>query len=285
MGNLPEIQENIKLAPLTSYKIGGNADFYCVAHSNDEIIALIQYAHEKNIPYFLFGGGFNTIFSDKGFRGLIIHNKANRIEACGNNIECNAGVMLGLIKIQQLQGLPGTIGGAIYGNAGANGVEMADLLESAIIVNRDGEVREVGNDYFEFGYRTSKLKETKEIVLNVTLNLAKITKANEGNKEDFVKFRVKKQPKGFSAGSFFKNPSLDKSAGYLIDQAGLKGEHIGGIEISALHGNWLINNGNGTQEDIIMLAKEIKKTIKNRFDIDLVPENIIIDEHGKSIDI
>lgn len=285
MENLPEIQENVKLAPLTSYKIGGNADFYCVAQSNDEVIALIKYAKEKNIPYFLFGGGFNTIFSDKGFRGLIIHNKAKEIEVLGDKVKCDAGAMLGFVRIAQLRGLPGTVGGAVYGNAGANGVEIADLLESAVIMNDEGDVREVGNDYFEFAYRTSKLKETKEIVLNVTLNLAKITKENNENKEDFVKFRAKKQPKGFSAGSFFKNPSPDKSAGYLIDQAGLKGESVGGIEVAELHGNWLVNDGTGTQKDIIALAKKIKKTVKDQFDIELSPENIIINEHGKSVDI
>jgi UDP-N-acetylmuramate dehydrogenase len=285
MENLPEIQKNVKLAPLTSYKIGGTADFYCAAQSNNEIIALIKYANEKNISYFLFGGGFNTIFADKGFRGLIIHNKAKGIEVLGKKVKCDAGVMLGLVRIAQLRGLPGTVGGAIYGNAGANGVEIADLLESAVIMNDEGDVREVGNDYFEFGYRTSKLKKTNEIVLNVTLDLAKITKENGGDAAGFVKFRAKKQPKGFSAGSFFKNPSPDKSAGYLIDQAELKGLSVGGVEVSDLHGNWLVNDGTGTQKDVITLAGKIKKTVKDQFDIELSPENIIIDEHGKSVDI
>ncbi|MBU1445779.1 UDP-N-acetylmuramate dehydrogenase [Patescibacteria group bacterium] len=295
MGKLPDIQLDVKLAQLTSYKIGGKADFYSIANSSDEIVALVQYAKEKNIPYFIFGGGFNTVFSDKGFRGLVIHNKAKKIEVEGNMLMCDSGILLALVIVEakknglggvmELKGLPGTVGGAVYGNAGAHGVSMSDLLYKALLLDKDGNVKEVENDYFEFSYRMSKLKQTKEIVLNVTLKLPKISETDEVDAGDFVEFRANKQPKGFSAGSFFKNPSPDKSAGYLIDQAGLKGERVGGIMVSDLHGNWLINDGTGTQADVVELAKKIKKTVMDRFDIELFPENIIIDEYGKSIDI
>jgi len=147
-----------------------------------------------------------------------------------------------------------------------------------------GEKGEEKKEYFHFGYRTSILKKTREIVLTVMLKLPPYKKEDDIS-SDVLKFRAQKQPKGKVAGSFFKNPSKEQPAGMLIDEAGLKGTRVGDIEISKLHGNWLMNLGKGTQKDLIQLAKSIKQEVKKRFNVDLEAENILIDQYGNSIDI
>jgi len=289
----PQTEENFKLAPLTAYKIGGFADLYIEAKSLSDIPEFIQKADEWGIPYYLIGGGCNIVFSDNGFRGLVIHNLANKIEVHGNKIIAESGAMLGNILavarehklggIVKMIGLPGTIGGAIYGNAGAQGAEIGDFVESIKIFNKEFGIKEEDSKYFQFSYRTSILKKTHEIVLSVTLNLPPLDLSDIDS--EAVKFRAKMQPKGNVAGSFFKNPIANESAGFLIDKAGLKGLREGGVEVSQMHGNWLMNIDNGTQHEIVNLAQKIKNEVYRQFKIKLEPENIIIDEYGNKIDI
>lgn len=289
----PQVKENFELAPLTAYKIGGMADLYIEAKDILEIPEFIQKAQELGINYYFMGGGCNLVFSDKGFRGLIIHNKANKIELHGNRVIAESGAILGAVLakarehelggIVKMVGLPGTIGGAIYGNAGAQGVEIGDFVENVKLFDKEAGVKDEGPEYFQFSYRTSILKKTHEIVLSVTLLLPPLDKNDAA--PEVIKFRATKQPKGNVAGSFFKNPTANESAGFLIDKAGLKGLREGDIEVSELHGNWLMNIGNGTQKDVINLAKKLKEEVYNQFKIELEPENILIDEYGNRIDI
>lgn len=284
---------NEPIAPLTAYKIGGSADLYCEITKNEEIPSIIEFVQEHDIPYFFIGGGRNTVFSDKGLRGLLIHNKANSIKVQGSRVIAESGALLGQVifeakkhfldGITKLTGLPGTIGGAIYGNAGAHGVEIGDFVEKVKLFDKEKGIHEAHQEYFQFSYRTSILKRTKEIVLEVTLLLPPLDPAD--TTVEALKFRAEKQPKGMVAGSFFKNPNASEAAGFLIDKAGLKGLRKGNIEVSQKHGNWLMNLGGGTQKDLIELASEIKKVVKNKFDIELEPENILIDEYGNTIDI
>ncbi|MBN1494993.1 UDP-N-acetylmuramate dehydrogenase [Candidatus Peregrinibacteria bacterium] len=289
----PETKINIPISPLTAYKIGGPADFfYEVANIND-LPELIGFCYKNAINYYILGGGCNTVFSDKGFRGMVIKITANEIEIEGNKVIAQAGALLGQVilkakenglgGITKLIGLPGTIGGAVFGNAGAQGIEIKDFVEKVKLFDLEKGIHEEGPKYFEFNYRHSRLKDKKELVLEVTLSLPPLN--NEDFSSSVLNFRNLKQPKGKSAGSFFKNPDPANPAGKLIDRAGLKGKRIGDIQVSELHGNWLINIGNGTQEDLIKLAKFIKKEVKNRFNIDLELENILIDEYGSLIDI
>lgn len=289
----PQAQSDKKLAPLTAYGIGGVADLYIQAHHMLDIPEYIQKAHELNMPYYLLGGGRNIVFADKGFRGLIIHNKATSIEINGNILTAESGAMLSQVLsearnhnlggIMKMVGLPGTIGGALYGNAGAQGVEIGDFVTKATLFDYQNGVHTESRDYFRFSYRTSILKKTCETVLSVTLALPPLDP--QDITPELLKFRAKKQPKGKVAGSFFKNPSPDKPAGMLIDKAGLKGLQEGDIKISLMHGNWLVNEGEGTQKDLISLAKHIKKTVHSKFNITLQPENILLDERGNKIDI
>lgn len=289
----PGIQKNVPIAPLTAYKIGGNADYYYKVKDIDDIPGLINFAKEKNIPYFMLGGGCNTVFSDKGFRGLIIHNAADNIVVKGSRIIADSGAMLGQVisearqhdlgGITALVGLPGTIGGAVYGNAGAQGVEIGNFIEKVKLFDSERGIHEEIREYFQFSYRYSILKKTKEIILQVTLDLPPLDP--EELKAEVLKFRAQNQPKGNVAGSFFKNPSASESAGYLIDKAGLKGLSVGDIEVSEQHANWLMNRGEGTQKEVIELAEKIKNEVKKRYNIELEPENIVIDELGNRIDI
>lgn len=289
----PQTKEDFNLAPLTAYKIGGNADLYIKANSALEIPEFIQKANELGINYYLLGGGCNLVFSDKGFRGLIIHNNASKIEVYENKVIAESGALLSIVLskarehelggIIKLIGLPGTIGGAIYGNAGAQGVEIGDFVESVKLFDEDSGIRDEKREYFQFSYRNSILKKTNEIVLSVTLVLPPLDEHDIA--PEVIKFRATKQPKGNVAGSFFKNPTVDKSAGFLIDKAGLKGLQEGGIKVSELHGNWLLNVDNGTQRDLINLAKKLKEEVYKQFKIKLEPENILIDENGNKIDI
>lgn len=288
-----DIKQNEPLAPYTAYNIGGPADLFAEAMQSEQIPELIEYAKDKNIPFFILGGGCNTVFSDKGFRGLIIHNKANKIEVHGSRVIAESGAMLAMViaearkhelgGIVKLVGLPGTIGGAIYGNAGAQGVEIGDFVESVEIYRPGQGIIEEHKEYFQFSYRTSILKKTHEIVLKVSLDLPNLDPEDVAT--DVLLFRAQKQPKGKVAGSFFKNPTSTEAAGYLIDKAGLKGTRIGDVEVSQQHGNWLMNVGNATQKDVIEVAKKLKQEVKNRFGAELEPENILIDEFGNKIDI
>ncbi len=291
--HFPQAQVDKELASLTAYGIGGPADLYIQAHQMLDIPTYIQKAHELGINFYLLGGGCNIVFSDKGFRGLIIHNKATSIEVNDNIITAESGAMLAQVLAEarkhnlggiiKMVGLPGTIGGAIYGNAGAQGVEIGDFVANATIFDYQNGVHTENRDYFQFSYRTSILKKTHEIVLSVTLALPPLDLQDVT--PELLTFRAKKQPKGKVAGSFFKNPSPDKPAGMLIDKAGLKGLQEGDIKVSLMHGNWFMNEGSGTQKDLIALAKRIKETVRRMFDITLKPENIILDEHGNKIDI
>lgn len=289
----PKVKQNEPIAPYTAYKIGGPADYFVDVTDHEQIPKIIEIAQNNDLPYFLLGGGCNTVFSDKGFRGIIIHNKANKIEIHGSRVEVESGAMLSQIiaearkrelgGIVKLVGLPGTIGGAIYGNAGAQGVEIGDFVEEVIIYRPGQGIIEEQKEYFQFSYRYSFLKKTKEIVLKVILDLPNLDP--EDVTTQMLQFRAQKQPKGMVAGSFFKNPSATEAAGYLIDKAGLKGLKVGDIEVSEQHGNWLMNLGNGTQKDLIELAKKLKEKVKNKFGVDLESENILIDEFGNNIDI
>lgn len=290
-----EGQINEPLSKHSTFLIGGPADMFFKAKQNSEIIELLNFAKNKKISYFIIGGGSNILFNDKGFRGLIIKIESENLKLNKNNIIVDAGVSVakliifalenGLEGLEKWIGLPGTVGGAVRGNAGCNGLETKDILIKATLLNlKTGEMREEKNEYFEFGYRDSKLKETEEIVLNAVFKLKKSNLSKKAQLDLIKKianFRINKQPKGSSGGSFFKNPSLEKPAGMLIDKVGLKGKKIGKAQISEKHGNFLLNLGGACAKDIIELAKLAKQQVKAEFSISLKEEVQILSEKQK----
>ncbi len=292
----PGIIKDELLANHCTFRIGGPADYFFLVKSTDEIKKLIDLAKESNTPYFIFGGGSNILFSDQGFRGLIIKLETQNITTEDNKLTADAGVKASnLIKfsiengfsgLEKWIGLPGTIGGAVRGNAGCNGLETKDILTKATILDpKTGKIQENTNEDLKFSYRHSKIKDSNLIVLSATFQLEKDLTPEEQQKimNDLRQTRLKKQPLGFTTGSFFKNPSKDKPAGLLIDQAGLKGKQIGNAKISEKHGNFLINLGNAKASDILSLAKLIKREVKAKFNIKLQEEVQILSEYGKKV--
>lgn len=267
----------------TSYKIGGIADRFIEAKTPENIIKSIRFAKKHDLPYLLIGSGTNILFSDKGFRGIVIKNLTNKTTIQKNIITADSGTKLALIaqKIPYMTGIPGTIGGAVYGNAGIPGHEIKNYIKSIEAYDPE-EDKILTLTATKFSYRHSEFKENKLIILKVTLKISKT--APKTAKRQLVS-RAKKQPYGMSAGSFFKNPSSDRPAGFLIDQTGLKGFKHGEAQISEKHANFFLNLGNATQKDILELAKTAYIKVKQKFGISLETEVQIFDEHGAKIEI
>lgn len=307
----PSMERDKPLAPYTTFGIGGPADLLYNLTDTAEFEPLIAMAGELKIPFFVLGGGSNTIFADEGFRGLVIHFAAKKIAL--ENLEtivAEAGALLSqviqftlknnLSGMEKMMGLPGTIGGAVRGNAGAFGVEIKDIFHSAQLYSSKKGLFEVGSEYMDFGYRTSAIKKhqaganiSPEYVLKVTLKLNRAdpqtAKAALAEAMDIVKNRISKQPKGKCSGSFFKNPvtpdysktqSPETKAGYLLEQIGSKGMQIGGVMVSPQHANWLMNTGNGTQKDVLELSGILQDKVIERFGVQLEREVQLVSPDG-----
>ncbi len=291
----PELKINEQLAKYCTFAVGGPADYFYQASDSESLQKILKFAKENSVPYLIIGKGSNILFSDSGFRGLIIQINSKNISFNENTVTADAGVSTAVLihetiknnysGLEKWVGLPGTIGGAVFGNAGCNGLETKDILKEATLLDtKTAEIRTVKNKYFEFSYRHSSIKETGEILLNATFELTQDALNAEQQRAimaEIQQFRLTKQPLGPSSGSFFKNPSPDKPAGMLIDQAGLKGTKVGDAQISEKHGNFILNLGKAKASDIQELAKLAQKTVKEKFQIQLKSEVQIISETGK----
>lgn len=286
------VQENISLAPYTSARIGGPADVFITVKSADELADVIQFIWQHEIPYYILGGGSNVLVSDKGVRGVVILNRAKEVRFESGDqptVWCESGVIFSNLAnrcasksfagLEWAATVPGTIGGAVYGNAGAFGGDISENLIWAELLTKNGRekfsVQQMG-----YGYRTSifKRNEINAIVLSALLRLKNSTKENVSVKiEENSEHRKTTQPPGASMGSMFKNPSGDH-AGRLIEAAGLKGTRIGNAEISKLHGNFFINHGETKAEDIHALIRLVQKTVKEKFDVALELEVELVGE-------
>ncbi len=293
---MTNIQEQFKtnepLSAHTTNAIGGPADMYFETQSQEVLIQALKFAKEQSIPYIIMAGGSNILFHDNGFRGLVIKIASTSIKFEDQQVTADAGVPVAQLLMETLKnnysglekwiGLPGTIGGAVRGNAGCNGLETKDILICAALLNPQTlEIHTENADFFQFSYRHSILKENPEIVLSATFRLKKSLTPEEQKRimREIQQFRLTQQPKGPSSGSFFKNPSPDKPAGMLIDQAGLKGTTHGKAQISELHGNFILNLEGATAKDVLHLANLAKETVKSKFDITLEEEVQIVPEH------
>lgn len=298
------ILKNVDLAPYTTFRIGGKAKYFFEAKSNNDIISLVNFCRKKKLPFFILGGGSNLLISDKGFNGLVIRNKSSKVEIRENYIIADGGVILArliqeavsrsLSGLEYFVGIPGTLGGAIFGNAGwpKGKKSIGDLVEEIEILLPNNKIKKVKKDWSRFAYRSSRFKEYKNppIILSAKLKLKK-EKRNKIEKriKEIIKERRKNAPSGFSAGCVFKNVQIEEiknkkeipkefkknqliSAGWLIDQCGLKGKGIGGAEISKEHANFIINRGKSKAIDVLKLIELIKRNVKKRFGVDLKEE-------------
>lgn len=276
-------QENVSLAPYTSARIGGYADIFVMVKSAKELTDVMTVLWDYGMPYYILGGGSNVLISDKGVRGVVVLNRAKEVifeSGDQPTVWCEAGVVFsnlanrcaskGLAGLEWAATVPGTIGGAVYGNAGAFGGDMSANLIWAEVLTKNG-VERMTVEQFGYGYRTSSLKrgEIKAIVLSAMLRLKNSTREVVSAKiDEFSERRKSTQPPGASMGSMFKNPEGDH-AGRLIEAAGLKGTRIGNAEISTRHANFFINHGETLAEDVRALVRLTQKTVFEKFGVNL----------------
>lgn len=272
------ILKNEPLRKHTTMGIGGNADYFVKVNSLKGLKEVTEYALNRKIKTFVIGNGSNLIVSDSGFRGIIISIKnLNRIYVTGSRARVFAGADLnktinylenkGLYGLESFCGIPSSVGGAVTMNAGAFGKRIGDFILSVETL-ADGKLNKYDKEDCRFGYRKSRFITGKETVYAVTFVLS--DKKSE-TKAEILKKRAEKQPKGRTCGSVFKNPDGD-FAGRLIEEAGLKGEKIGGAQISVKHANFIINDGSATARDVVSLIKLAKKRVKELFGVDLKEE-------------
>lgn len=310
---MPKIQKNILLSKHSTFGIGGPAGEFAEVANKKELKETLEYARNKKMKLFILGGGSNVLFADKGFDGLVIklasQNAKREIKVRKENssVEFWAGEALSeavnfaknnsLAGLENLVGIPGTIGGAVWGNAGAFGSEIGDRVEKAeIIKTTDNEEIIYQKDQCGFKYRDSIFKRNPGLIIaSVVLKLPKGDKKEiEKKMKETLKKRLEKQPAGWhkSAGSFFKNPEVknkkivalfekDKGikskdgkvpAGWLIAEAGLLGKIVGGAKVSEKHGNFIVNAGFATAEDVLTLASVIKEKVRVQFGVELKEE-------------
>jgi UDP-N-acetylmuramate dehydrogenase len=308
-----EVLRDEPLSGHSSFKIGGPADLMVMAGKPEELVKAIRLSLELEIPFFLLGGGTNIIFHDRGFRGVVIKNLCKNYHVEGTRVSLESGTIItglaenmavrGLKGLEALGGLPGTAGGAIVGNAGAYGKSIGDVLEKAdLFFLKEREIREVRREFFNFSYRYSILKNNPiAIVLSAALKL------EEGDPSSLIdiieKDRHKRQtdhPTEPSAGCIFKNIEVNEEiksimgnkihlenliihnkipVGTLLDKMGLKGTSVGGATVSGLHGNYIINTGQATCNDVKDLITLIKDKVREDFNIEMKEEVNFIDEH------
>ena len=287
-----KLQENVSLAGYTSARIGGKADAMLVAQTADELAEALSLLWEMEIPYLLLGGGSNLLISDAGYRGVVVLNKAKGVrfkEGETPTVWAESGVAMGRLSNQAaargLSGLewaaslPGTVGGAVYGNAGAFHGDMAGNLIYTELLTRKGRER-WDVEAMDYAYRSSALKKNavEAIILSAELKLTNGDPAEiQERMQSFIQLRKVTQPPGASMGSMFKNPEGDY-AGRLIEMAGLKGTRIGNAEISSVHANFIINHGETTANDVIALIELAQKTVQEKFGVALELEIEIIGE-------
>jgi len=280
------VAENEPMSAHTSFKIGGNADFFATPSTIEQIKAIIVYCAQNSISYFVMGNGSNLLVCDSGYRGVIIqlYDKFNHIEYAENGqkviVKTQAGVMLGrlgneLMKIsitgfEFATGIPGTVGGAIMMNAGAYDGEIKDVIISACLMDADGNLVKLNNSQLELGYRTSIISKKEYIVLEAEFELEKGNQEEIKNKlNHFCARRIEKQPLELpSAGSTFKRP-VGHYAGKLISDANLMGYTVGGAQVSKKHAGFVVNIGNATAVDIINLTNDVKNKVKEQFGVEL----------------
>lgn len=268
----------------TTFKIGGPADIFCTPASVDAMSGLLRFARERGVDRCIIGGGSNLLVGDRGIRGIVISTAGLRkIEVHGNTILAECGVSLaklsdtarqsGLAGLEFAHGIPGTVGGAVYMNAGAYGGEMRSVVEYTDYLTASGEVARLDRASHNFGYRKSFFTCGDSIILRTCFSL------NEGSREeisakisDFSSRRQSTQPLNFpSAGSVFKRP-VGYYAGKLITDGGLKGRQIGGARVSEKHAGFIVNTGSATCEDVLNLIEHIRKTVYDTFGVELETE-------------
>jgi UDP-N-acetylmuramate dehydrogenase len=296
-----QVRPNAPLASLTTFRVGGAADWLVEAKSVEQLAAVLRAAHAANVPATVLGGGSNVVVSDDGVRGIVIRVLLTAIsQAAPGRVRADAGVTInglvrwtishGLAGLEAWAGTPGTVGGAVYGNAHFGGRNIGDLVAGVMLVTPQGEQLSASAAEMEFAYDTSRLKRTHEVLAwaefavtpGASDELRKTARAS-------LAYRKGTQPLAMpSAGCIFQNPDpahdrlppdVPWSAGALVDRAGLKGHRVGGARISSDHANFIVNDGQATARDIRALVERARSAVRDRFGVELRDEVVFIGEH------
>ena len=288
MNEYGKVVENALIADYTTYKLSGKINKVVYPENLEKLKFLIKYLKENRIKHMVIGNGSNLIFT-KNYDGVLIKlDKFNKVEINENIVKVGAGYSLiklamktareGLSGLEFASGIPGTIGGAIYMNAGAYNCSMSDVVESVLVLDDNLEVKKLFLEDLDFSYRSSILKNNNYICLEATLNLKK---AKEEKILELIKNRKKRrlitQPLEYpSGGSVFRNPDGD-FAGRLIEEAGLKGININGAEVSNKHANFIINKGTASGKDVKELILKVQRIIREKYDVELIIEQEFVE--------
>ena len=277
------------LSSHTTFRVGGKADAFLSVQNEEQIKHAIKVCEKYQVPFFVLGNGSNLLVSDDGYRGLVIAigNDMAEVTIEGNSVTAQAGALLGSVSqaaaksglsgMEFASGIPGTIGGAIVMNAGAYDGEMKNIVTQVKMLTREGEILTLSNEELEFGYRMSRVKKEKLIVLSVTMLLEKKEQSAIYEKmNDFSQRRREKQPLEYpSAGSTFKRPE-GMFAGKLIMDAGLRGYTVGDAQVSEKHCGFVINRGNATAKEVRTVIKDVQEKVKETFGVELETEVIFV---------
>ena len=269
-----KLQANVVLKEFTTFKIGGPARYFTRIKTGKDAISAIKFAKKNNLKFLVIGKGSNILIDTKGFDGLIILNQINHLEVKGNLVIVGSGykypllahklLRLGLTGLEFAAGIPATVGGAVFMNAGASGYQTSDVLEKIVYLTDQLELVTLEKEELDFSYRRSFLQKKKGIVLEATFNL----KSMEGGKKlqrELTDYRIKTQPySSYSAGCVFQNPKKNVSAAYLIDKCSLKNKRLGGAVVSEKHANFIINEDNATSDDVLSLIEYVKTKVKEQ---------------------
>jgi len=296
-------QKNVELAPFTTFKIGGKADYFCKVNNLRELKTALKEAKKMNQPIFILAGGSNILVSDEGFRGIVIKVSSFKFQVLKNRIVSDAGVLLSQLVAKSLEigatglewaiGIPGTVGGAICGNSGAYGKNIGEITKKVQVLDlKTLTLKNYAHRDCQFCYRESIFKKMPSVILSAVLELKKGNALTSAELiKTYLKQRKSKIPPYSSAGSVFKNIEINKKlppklkeiasqfkkfgkipAGYLIESCGLKGKRIGGAEISKQHANFIVNINKAKARDVLALINLCKKEVKRKFGIELQEE-------------
>jgi len=295
------VRRSVPLAPMTTFKAGGPADLLIETRNGDELVAALQIAAAAGVTVALLGGGSNVLVADRGVRGLVIRPRGGEVTPIGDHlVRADAAVTInGLVRwtinrgyagLEAWAGTPGTVGGAIYGNAHWKSTNIGDLVESVRLARPDGTLLQAPADRMEFAYDYSRLKRTGEIVVWAAFRVTPGADpaALRAVARESLAFRKRTQPlDAASAGCIFMNPDpvrdrvpdgMPPSAGALVDRAGLKGAARHGARVSPTHANFIINDGSATAADIRALIEECRAAVKDRFGVSLRNEIMYLGE-------
>ena len=304
-----KIKENVPLAPLTTFKVGGSAKYFTEVRAEDEIREVISWAKENQVVFIILAGGSNVLIPDEGVNGLVIHLIGDDFSCADSVLDCNAGCdLLHVITImanrgfggwEKLAGIPGTVGGGVRGGIGAFGSEIKDfIIKVRALDSTTGVVREFSNSECDFSYRASFFKVHPDWV--ITRAYIILHRVNSAESDRIIRKTMTEREKrhlqsACTAGSFFMNPTAPRSicemfekekgttsrenrvpAGWLIEKTGMRGTVVGGAQVSMQHSNYIVNTGNATADDICLLTGRVKSAVKEKFGVDLQEEVRVI---------